>query len=320
MTVPGPILVTGAGGFAGSHLVEHLAAQSPVVAWYRSDPPQELRAGTVSVRWANLDLLDRDRVRREIRALRPSAVYHCAGVAHVANSWRDTTTPLAGNVLATHYLLDAIRRAGCHTRVLLTGSAAVYAASHLALTEDSPVAPASPYALTKLAQEQLVLRALVEDGIEVVVARAFNHTGPRQSPAYVAAGLARQIARIEHGDQPPVMQVGNLDAQRDLTDVRDTVEAYRLLMANGKPGQIYNVASGTARSIRQLLDALLAKARLSITVTQDPALLRPSDTPVVVGDAARIRALTGWAPRIGFDRMLDDLLGYWRQQAGQPSL
>jgi GDP-4-dehydro-6-deoxy-D-mannose reductase len=312
--------VTGAGGFVGSHLVEQLAAQSPVVAWCRSEPPSELRGRVASARWASVDLLDRDGVRREILALRPTAVYHCAGAAHVARSWRDTTTPLAANVLATHYLLDALRRADCRTRLLLTGSAAVYAASNLALTEDSPVAPASPYAVTKLAQEQLGLRALTEDGVEVIVARAFNHTGPRQSPAFVAPGLARQIALIERGDRPPVMQVGNLDTRRDLSDVRDTVEAYRLLMANGMPGQIYNVASGIARSIRQLLDAMLAKSRVSITVTQDPALLRPSDTPVVLGDAARIRALTGWSPRISFDRMLDDLLDYWREQAGRSSL
>lgn len=317
MNTRGPILVTGAGGFAGSHLVDLLASQSSVVAWYRSAPPGAFQT---SGRWVAVDLLDRDRVRHEIRTLRPSAVYHCAGAAHVAHSWRDTTGPFANNVLATHYLLDAVRRADCQTRMLLTGSAAVYAASHLALTEDSPVAPASPYALSKLAQEQLGLRALAEDGVEVIVARAFNHTGPRQSPAFVAPGLARQIALIERGERPSVMQVGNLDAQRDLSDVRDTVEAYRLLMAHGTPGQVYNVASGTARSIRQLLDALLARSRVSITVTQDPALLRPSDTPVVLGDAARLRALTGWTPRISFDRMLDDLLGYWRDQAVRPSL
>jgi GDP-4-dehydro-6-deoxy-D-mannose reductase len=313
----GPILVTGAGGFAGSHLVEQLASQAPVVAWYRSEPAGTIRT---SGRWVGVDLLDRDRVRHEIRTLRPSAVYHCAGAAHVAHSWRDTTTPLAGNVLATHYLLDAVRRAECETRMLLTGSAAIYAASHLALTEDSPVAPASPYALSKLAQEQLGLRAVAEDGVEVIVARAFNHTGPRQSPTFVAPGFARQIALIECGEMPPVMQVGNLDARRDLSDVRDTVEAYRLIMANGAPGQVYNVASGTARSIRQLLDALLARSRVSITVTQDPALLRPSDTPVVLGDAARLRALTGWTPRISFDRMLDDLLDYWRERASRPSV
>ena len=306
------ILITGAAGFAGSHLVEHLAAHSDVTAWSRSRPPLQV---SHLARWAHVDLLDRDRVRAEVHSLRPTVVYHCAGAAHVAQSWKNTTVPLAGNVLTTHYLLDAIRRVGIACRVLVTGSASVYAASNHPLDEHARVAPASPYGISKLAQEQLGLRALAEDGIEVIVARAFNHTGPRQSPAFAAAGMARQVAQIERGDVPPVMRVGNLDAQRDLTDVRDTVRAYSLLLAGGVPGTIYNVASGVARPIRAILEALVARSRVPVRVEPDPALFRPNDTPLVVGDAQRLRNATGWAPRIGFDQMLDDLLDYWRTSA-----
>lgn len=307
------VLVTGAAGFAGSHLVEHLAPRGRVAAWSRSDPPAAIahRAD-----WKRFDLTGRDRVRAEIQALRPTAVYHCAGAAHVAQSWRDTSTPLSNNVLATHYLLDAIRRSGVACRVLVTGSAAVYRSSSDPLTEDAPVGPASPYALSKLAQEQLALRSVVEDGIEVIVARAFNHTGARQSPAYAVSGMARQIVQIERGDIPPVIRVGNLGARRDLTDVRDTVRAYSLLMEHGSPGSIYNVASGTARPMREVLAALTGRSRVPIEVATHPALLRPNDTPVVLGDSTRLRAATGWAPQIDFDRMLDDLLDYWRATLG----
>jgi len=307
------VLVTGATGFAGSHLVEQLAAHGDVNAWSRSDPPRDVAH---LARWTHVDLTDRERVRTEIRRLRPTVVYHCAGAAHVAQSWKNTTVPFSGNVLTTHYLLDSLRRVGLPCRVLITGSAAVYATSGTPLTEDAPLAPASPYALSKLAQEQLGLRAQVEDGLEVIVARAFNHTGPRQSPAFAAAGMARQIAQIERGDVSPVIRVGNLDAERDLTDVRDTVRAYRMLMERGSPGTTYNVASGVARSIRAILEALVGRSRVPVEILSDPSLFRPNDTPTVLGNAARLRAATGWAPLIGFDRMLDDLLAYWRTSVG----
>jgi len=308
----GPVLVTGAAGFAGGHLLEHLAGRGAVTAWARSEPPADL-ARLAS--WQAIDLLDRDRVRHEVRALRPAAVYHCAGAPHVGASWRDTAQPLASNVLTTHYLLDALRRAAAPCRVLITGSAMVYAPSTSPLREDDRVAPASPYALSKLAQEQLGLRGLTEDGLDVILTRPFNHTGPRQKPTFAAPGMARQIALIERGAIEPLMQVGNLDAERELTDVRDTVRAYALLMERGAPGTVYNVASGTGHAIRAILDALVARSRVPVEIRVDPARLRPQDTPVLVGDATRLRHATGWAPAISFDRMLDDLLDYWRAAA-----
>ena len=303
------VLVTGAAGFAGGHLVEHLAGHGDLVAWARTERPREL-AGLG--RWQRVDLLDRERVRAAIRELQPSTVYHCAGSPHVAGSWDDRTVSLETNVLATHYLLDALRQAGVAARVLLTGSAHVYAPSDVPIREDDPVAPASPYALSKLAQEALGLRAVVEDGLEVVVARSFNHTGPRQSDAFVAPSLAHQIALIERGAREPVLRVGNLDARRDLTDVRDVVRAYALLADAGASGTVYNVASGTARPVRWLLDELIARARVPVRAEADPARLRPSDVPVLVGDASRLRAATGWRPEIPPTQMLDDLLEYWR--------
>lgn len=307
----GPVLVTGAAGFAGSHLIEQLAGSCDLIAWARSEPPPEI-GGLTS--WRRIDLLDRNRVRHEVQALRPAAVYHCAGASHVGASWQNPVQPLAQNALATHYLLDALGRTGAETRVVVVGSATVYAPSTAPLREDDRLAANSPYAASKLAQEQIALRAVAETGLDVIVARPFNHTGPRQRPDFAAPGFARQIALIERGALEPLIRVGNLDAERDLTDVRDTVRGYRLLMEWGEPGKVYNVSSGIGRSIRAVLDALVTRSHVQVTVRVDPNRLRPNDTPVILGDATRLRAATGWAPQVRFDQMIDDLLEFWRSQ------
>jgi len=306
-----PVLITGATGFAGGHLIEHLAGTGTIVGWGRSSPRAEL-AGLAT--WQSIDLLDRNQVRAAMAALRPAAVYHLAGASQVGESWRDTAKPLEVNVLATAHLFDAIRLANLDCRVLVTGSAAVYSPSNVPITEDDPLAPPSPYALSKLAQEQLAMHAFRYEGLSVIVARPFNHTGPRQLPAFVAPSIARQIALVEQGHAEPVIRVGNLDAQRDLSDVRDIVRAYEGLIERGTPGQIYNVGSGVGRSIRSVLEALVSRSRVPVRIESDPARLRPGDSPALVADSSRLRAATLWQPRVSFDEMLEDLLEYWREQ------
>ena len=210
------VLITGAGGFAGSHLLQLLSGRHELAAWGRSSPAPELLP---LARWQQVNLLDRDRVRSLIRELRPTAIYHCAGSPHVAESFADTATTFANNVLATHHLFDALRRAGVHSRVLLTGSAAVYGSSDSPLTEDSPVAPANPYAHSKLAQEQLGLRAIPEDGLDIIVTRPFNHTGPRQTAAFMAPTMARQIA--SPSPVPPVLRARAGSARQNRWNARD---------------------------------------------------------------------------------------------------
>ena len=304
------VLVTGAAGFAGSHLLELLAGSADVVGWSRSTPAPEI---ATLARWQSVDLLDRDRVRAAVRDLRPAAVYHCAGLPAVAESWSDSAASLEANAVGTHHLLDALRRVDSACRVLVVGSGTVYAASDVPLTEDAPLAPSSPYARSKLAQELIGLRAWAEDGIDVIATRTFNHTGARQTATFVAPSIARQIALIERGTAEPVIKVGNLDPERDLTDVRDVVRAYAALKKDGTPGAVYNVASGIGRSIRSILESLIARARKPVHIEIDPGRLRAHDASRVVGDATRLRQATAWEPRIPFDRMLDDLLEHWRR-------
>ena len=305
------VLVTGAAGFAGGHLVDLLAAEGcDVVAWHRpgGHPPREVPR----TRWEAIDLLDRAQVDAAVARLRPAAVYHCAGAAHVGRSWDSTESTFAVNVRGTHHLLDALQRGGGAARVLVLSSALVYASADAALAETHELAPNNPYGLSKLAQEMLAART--DGALAVTIARPFNHVGPRQDPHFAASGFARRIADIERGRWAPEISVGNLEARRDITDVRDTVRAYRLILEKGEPGRPYNVCTGRALSIRELLDLLLARARVPIAIKIDPARLRPNDTPLLLGDPSRLRDELGWTPTIPLEQTLDDLLEYWRSE------
>ena len=308
------VLITGAAGFAGSHLIDLLSGNgTDVAAWHRPGPePPPARKG---VRWQAVDLVDAEAVAKAIAVLKPKAVYHCAGAAHVGKSWEMTTPTFEINVRGTHHLLEGLRRAGLRANVLIPSSATVYQSSDEAMAEDHSLVPHSPYALSKLAQEMTALRARA-DGLHVTIARSFNHVGPRQDPFFAASGFARRIADIEAGRWAPEMAVGNLEARRDIHDVRDTVRAYRLILERGIDGRAYNVCSGRAISIGALLDKMLARARVPITVRVDPARYRPNDVPLLLGDATRLTTELGWLPEIDLDQTIEDLLTYWRTRSG----
>ena len=303
-------LVTGATGFAGSHLLDHLLEHEHEVAAWGNPRGRKTPAvpGQSRIRWAAVDVTSVDAITTAFDAVAPSAIYHCAGIADVQSSWSDSATALRVNVMGTHALLTAVRRASLDIPVLVTGSALVYRKSPETLTEDSPLGPSSPYGVSKLAQE---LAGAASDG-HVILTRPFNHAGPRQSDAYVTSSFARQIAEAEAGLREPVLRVGNLDSMRDITDVRDTVRAYRLLMERGQPKQPYNVCRGEAYRIGDLMERLVRQSRVAIRVETDSTRLRPSDNPVVLGSAERLHRDTGWEPRIPIDRTLADLLEYWR--------
>jgi GDP-4-dehydro-6-deoxy-D-mannose reductase len=301
--------VTGAAGFAGSHLVDLLAPGGDVVAWHRPGgaPPRRVDGVT----WQAVEMLDRASVWAAIEAIRPARVYHCAGAAHVGQAWNAAAQTLAVNVRGTHYLIEAVRRFAPDARVLVPSSGLVYAPSDHPLNEEHALAPNSPYGLSKLAQE-----LLGHDGgpPDVCIARPFNHFGPRQDPGFVASGFARRIAEIERGGAAPELQVGNLEPRRDLTDVRDTVKAYRMILEKAPPARPFNVCTGRAIGVRDLLDLLLARARVQILVVQDPDRFRPNDLPLLQGDPTRIRSELGWTPGISIERTIDDLLDYWRDR------
>jgi GDP-4-dehydro-6-deoxy-D-mannose reductase len=314
--VPGPILITGAAGFAGSHLLDLLEPGGiPIVGWRR--PGERLPAPPTGTRcrWLELDVLDAAAVRAAVQEAAPSLVYHLAGVAHAGNSWDRVYPTLEVNVLGTHHVLAAIATLERPPRILITGSALVYRQQDRALTEQDAVGPGSPYGLSKLAQEMAGAHAAAEQQLPVLLTRPFNHIGPRQEPTFFASSFARQIALIERRRAEPVLRVGNLDARRDLTDVRDTVRAYQVIAERGRVGTVYNVCAGQAYRVGDILDGLLSRARIRIDVQRDPARYRPNDAPLVLGDRTRLTTELGWEPRIPIAQTLSDLLDYWRKAA-----
>ena len=305
-----PTLVTGAAGFAGSHLLDLLGRNGErVVAWHRPGgaPPSTWPR----VVWQAVDITDAESVFQAIASIRPDVIYHCAAEAHVGRSFGHSTSTFRINVMGTHHIVQALRQADVRARFVVPSSATVYASSTEPLSEEHALGPHSPYALSKLAQEMTALHAR-GDGLHVSIARSFNHVGPRQDPFFAASGWARRIADIEAGRWQPEISVGNLDARRDIHDVRDTVRAYQSIAGRGADGRVYNVCSGRAIQIGALLDTLLARARVAIKVRIDPARYRPNDVPLLLGDPNRLQTELGWLPEIPLDQTLDDLLSYWR--------
>ena len=314
----GPTIVTGATGFAGRHLLDRLAADGDrsVVAWHRpgGHPPDRDRLVT----WCSVDLTDATAVMRAVAGAAPARIYHLAGAPNVATSWHRPVAHLRANALGTHHLLRAVQRAAPRCRVLVISSAQVYQPSDDPIREDAPLVPVNPYGISKLAEDQLALRAAADDGLDVVVARPFNHAGPGQAPTFAVSNFARQIARIEAGHEAPRRGTGNLDARRDLTDVRDVVDAYCRIMAGAPRGRAYNVCSGRAWRIGDLLSELLQLSHAEVVVETDRTQLRPHDVAIVQGDATRIRSELGWTPAIPVEQTLADTLGWWRAQPHQP--
>jgi GDP-4-dehydro-6-deoxy-D-mannose reductase len=299
-------LVTGSAGFVGQHLRAHLEAMGDtVVGVDRADGP---------------DLLDGAALDRTLAEVEPDVVYHLGGWSDVGASGDHPLEAFEANAVGTLNLLQACTAHGA-PRVLAVSSADVYGrvrADELPIREDAPFRPVTPYAASKIAADQVALQMWLGYGLEVLRIRAFNHLGPGQTTRFVAPAIAERIARNE-ADGTDVVPVGNLTPRRDITDVRDVVRAYRLLMLHGAPGEAYNVCSGRDLSIAELAEHLVAMATRPMHLAADPELQRPVETPVLRGDPTKVHEVTGWEPEIALDATLSDVLAEQRAAVAAPA-
>ncbi|MCJ7621211.1 MAG: GDP-mannose 4,6-dehydratase [Anaerolineae bacterium] len=312
-------LITGVCGFAGSHLADYLLTHTDLevygtdivsgganIAHIRDD--LELIVG---------DMSDAEVASEILSKANADCVFHLAAQAFVPLSWSNPWQTMENNIRSQLNILEILVGSGARPKVLVVGSADEYGMilpDELPVTEDTPLRPYSPYAVSKIAQDMLGYQYFVSHGLPIVRVRPFNHIGTRQSPAFVTSDFAKQIAEIEDGRREPRLLVGNLEAKRDFTDVRDMVRGYYLALERGEDGEVYNLGAERAYSIREALEALLEMSEAQIDVVQDPSRMRPSDVPVVVSDCSKFRQRTGWRATVNLRESLKEILDYWRER------
>ncbi len=311
-------LITGIAGFAGSYLAEHLLEHTDLevcgIIHQSEGHIAHLRHRLTLLRG---DVCDLESVSAILADTKPDYVFHLAGQPFVPDSWRDPWDTFERNVRGQLNILRVAVETVPQARILVVGSNEEYglvSPEELPVDENTALRPHNPYGVSKVAQDMLGLQYYLSHKLHTVRVRPFNHIGPRQSERFVTAAFAKQIAEVEVGLRRPVVKVGNLKAKRDFTDVRDVARAYYLALTTGQPGQVYNIGFGQARGIQELLDHLLSLSRVEISIEEEPSRLRPSDIPVVLCDATRVREQTGWQPTISFEQSLRDTLDYWREK------
>ena len=314
-------LITGITGFAGSHLAEYLLDQNhEVFGASRPRSPMEnlTREVRQSVELIECELRDSVAVKNTLHKVKPDWIFHLAAQSFVPTSWMSPGDTLNNNIMSQLNIFEAMKDMKMDgTRVLIAGSSEEYGLvyeNEIPITENNPLRPLSPYAVSKVAQDLMGYQYFKSYGLQAIRSRAFNHTGPRRGEIFVTSTFAQQIAKIEKGIQPPSIKVGNLEAKRDFTDVRDTVRAYVSLMEKADAGDVYNISSGETVRIQDLLDKLLSFSNVEIKVEVDPNRLRPSDVPILLGDCSKLKEKVGWERKISFDQTLKDLLDFWRER------
>ena len=314
------VLITGVTGFVGSHLAEFCQnlGNVEVLGSYRWRSPKHNIAHIKDLELVEMDILDATSCRETLAAVKPDWIFHLAAQSFVPTSWSAPASTVNTNIVGQLNLFEALRSLDrLDTRFHVCGSSEEYgfvAPEETPITEDNPLRPLSPYGVSKVGQDLLGYQYFRSYGLHAIRTRAFNHGGPRRGAVLLPSDFAKQIAEIEKGLREPVVKVGNLEALRDFTDVRDMVRAYWLALEKGEPGQVYNIGTGNAPSIREILDGMLAMTEASVEVRQVPEKMRPSDVEILISDSSRFRAATGWEPQISLEQMLADTLDYWRER------
>ncbi len=314
------ILITGINGFAGSHLAEY-ALQQPdaeVFGTIRNRSNLEnINHLQSKLSLVECDLRDPFSVKNLIGSIKPERIFHLAAQSFVPTSWNAPEETLTTNIISELNIFEAVRQEKIDARIQVACSSEEYGMVYpeeTPISENNPLRPLSPYGVSKVGQDLLAYQYHASYGLFTVRTRAFNHTGPRRGEHFATSNFAKQIAEIEWGVREPVIYTGKLEALRDFTDVRDMVRGYWLALEKGQPGDVYVLASGRAYSIAQVIEKIMQFSEVKITIKTDPARFRPSDVPVLLGDAGKFRAQTGWAPEIPFDVTIKDLLDYWRKR------
>jgi GDP-4-dehydro-6-deoxy-D-mannose reductase len=314
------VLITGITGFAGSHLADYCLARGDsevhgIIRWRSRTENIEHLGGKIHLH--ECDLRDAGSTREVIEKVRPEYVFHLAAQSFVPTSWHAPSESLSTNVLGQLHIFEAVRKLGHQCRIQIACSSEEYGMVYedeIPITEENPLRPLSPYGVSKVGQDLLGYQYFMSYQMDIVRTRAFNHTGPRRGPVFVCSDFAKQIVDVEKGLREPVMYVGNLEAMRDFTDVRDTVRGYWLALEKGKQGEVYNICRERSWKIQEILDMLLGLSSVKIEIKVDEARLRPSDVPILKGNCSRFREDTGWEPKIPFEQTLADILDYWRER------
>lgn len=320
------VLITGIAGFLGSHLAEYLLTKDDIEIYGVTKPgsnAENVRQIKDKLIVYECDIRDADAVENVLKEVGPEKIFHLAAESYVFSSWQRPDRTLTTNILGQLNILESIRKLKINPLLLIAGSSEEYglvSQDELPVKETNLLRPLSPYAVSKVGQDLLGYQYHRSYGLNIIRTRAFNQTGPRRKEVFVCSNFAKQIAMIERKKQPPIIYVGNLKARRDFSDVRDIARAYWLALEKCRPGEVYNICSGKAREIKEILDILLSFSRCKIQVKQDPQKLRVSDIPVMQGDSSRFRETTGWQPEIPFEKTLEDLLNYWREMLDEDSI
>ncbi len=314
------VLITGISGFAGSHLAEYFLAEGKheifgTIKW-RSDR-QNISHIQDRIHLLECDIKDAFAMKTIITEIKPEQIFHLAAQSYVSFSWRAPQETLITNIIGELNLFEAVRQVKIDPLIHIAGSSEEYGMvvpEELPITEANALRPLSPYGVSKVTQDLLGYQYFKSYGLKIIRTRAFNHTGPRRGTVFATSNFAKQIVEIEKNKRDPVIYVGNLEAVRDFTDVRDAVRAYALTLERGDPGEVYNIASGKGIKIRDMLDMLVALSNADLKIEQDPTRLRPSDVELLIGSSEKFQKKTGWKPEIPFDKTMKDLLDYWREK------